>query len=131
MNEIIIDNTLKDISKTLKALQKDLHKLTLQNTPKLVKEDKKEPDEMIFFPAALLPELRKDINNHLSQPMVLYTVQDLKMFLNVEADARKLRMTEKYFKPDDNKRFWDKMPEFIFVNSEEVAINLATAERIQ
>ena len=53
------------------------------------------------------------------------------MFLNVETHARKLRMTEKYFKPDDNKRFWNKMPEFMFVNGKEVAINLATAERIQ
>lgn len=131
MNEASVENTLKDIAKTLKALQKDLHKLVQQNTPKEVKEDKKEPDEMIFFPAALLPDLREDINKHLSQPMVLYTVQDLKTFLNVEAYAKKLRMTEKYFKPDDNKRFWDKMPEFMFVNSEEVAINLATAERIQ
>lgn len=131
MNEASVENTLKDISKTLKAIQKDLHKLTLQDAPKLAKEEKKEPDEMIFFPAALLPDLREDINNHLSQPMVLYTVQDLKMFLNVEAHAKKFRMTEKYFKPDDNKRFWDKMPEIMFVNSEEVAINLATAERIK
>ena len=131
MNEAAIENQLKGIAKSLEAIQKDLHKLVPKNPTKQVKEETKEPDEMIFFPAALLQDLKKDVNNHLSQPMVVYTVQDLKSFLNLEAHVRKLRMTEKYFKPDDNKRFWDKMPEVMFVNSDEVAINLATAERIE
>ena len=130
MNEASIENTLKDISKTLKAIQKDLHKLTLQDVPKQVKGETKEPDEMIFFPAELLPDLRNDINKYLEQPMGVYTVYDLKTFLNTEAHARKLRMTEKYPRSDDKKRFWVEMPEVMFVNSAEVAINLSTASRM-
>ena len=129
MNEAAIENQLKSIAKSLEAIQKDLHKLVSKNPTKPVKEDK-EPDEMIFFPAALLPDLRKDINDYLEEPMGVYTVYDLKTFLNTEAHARKLRMTEKYPRSDDKKRFWVEIPEIMFVNSDEVAINLATASRM-